>query len=227
MAAVAGRGQSREQLGPMDIADIGPAVPRRWGAFGHWLGGTLLRLLGWRITGEFPNVPKLIVIGAPHTSNFDAVVGLGAMLFLNIRLHCMVKDVAFKGPWGPLFKWLGGLPIDRSKHTGMVEQTIEAFERSDKLVMVITAEGTRKAAEKWKTGFYHAAVGARVPVMCAVLNYTRRELTLAPAPPLSGDLARDWPQILQLYRDSVPRRPERLSRPICELQGKQWRPWKP
>ncbi len=209
----------------MECADLGAAVPRRWGAFGHWLGRTLLRALGWRLTGAFPDVPKLIIIGAPHTSNFDALIGLGAMLSLNVRLNCMVKDVAFKGPWGALFKWLGGLPIDRSKATGVVEQTIEAFDSSEQLVMVIAAEGTRKAAAKWKTGFYHAAVGAGVPVLCAVLNYDRRELNFVTAPPPTGDFARDWPQILERFRNGVPREPERLSKPLCDLQGKQWRPW--
>lgn len=147
------------------------------------------------------------------------------MLELNVRLNCMAKDVAFKGPWGPLFRWLGGIPIDRSQSTGMVEQTVQAFRRVDRLVMVIAAEGTRKAAEKWKTGFYHAALGARVPVLCAVLRYDRRELHFMMAPPLSGDFARDWPQILECFRDSVPRKPERLSKPLCDLQGKIWRPW--
>ena len=209
----------------MDHSDLGPAVPRRWGRVGRWLGQLLLRLMGWRMVGKFPNVPKLIVIGAPHTSNFDALVGLGAMLALNVRLHCMAKDVAFKGPWGPLFRWLGGIPIDRSKATGMVEQTVQAFNSRAQLVLVITPEGTRKAAEKWKSGFYHAAVGAEVPILCVVVNYERRELLFMPPVLPSGDYARDWPRIIGLFRDSAPRRPERLSKPLCDLQGKAWRPW--
>ncbi len=207
-------------------ASIGSQVPRRGNAFTRWLGRLILRLTAFRLVGEFPNVSKLIILGAPHTSNYDGLVGLGAMMTLSVDLRAMVKDNAFQGPWAGFFKWLGGMPINRREAKGVVEQTVQAFQDNPKMVLVIAPEGTRKAAEKWKTGFYHAAAGAQVPILCAALNYTRRELCFTPLVHPSGDFARDWPQILGRYKDSVPRHPPRMSKPICDLQGKAWQPYK-
>lgn len=206
--------------------DVGPAVPRRGNAFSRWLGRRLLNLIGWRMVGEFPNERKCILLGAPHTSNFDVVLALGGMLDLGINLNVMVKDNAFKGPWAGVFRWFGALPIDRSKSTGMVEQTVETFKRADHLLLVIMGEGTRKAPEKWKTGFYHIAAGAQIPLVPCVLRYDLKVLEFKPPFHPSGDFAKDWPLLLAQFKDGVPRYPERLSKPLADLQGKPWRPWR-
>ncbi len=200
-------------------------MPRRGNALSRWLGRRLLNIIGWRMVGEFPNLSKCILLGAPHTSNFDVVVALGGMLDLGINLNVMVKDNAFKGPWAGLFRWLGARPIDRSQSRGVVEATADAFISSEQMVLVIMGEGTRKAPEKWKTGFYHIAHKAQIPLIPAVLRYDRKMLEFKPAFYPSGDFDRDWPKILEQFRDGCPRYPQRLSRPLADLQGKTWQPW--
>lgn len=205
--------------------DLGPAVPRRGNAFSRWLGRFILNRIGWRMVGQFPNVPKCILLGAPHTSNFDVVVALGGMYDLGIRLSVMVKDTAFNGPWAGVLKWLGAVPIDRSQKRGVVEATVDAFNDAPHLILVIMGEGTRKAPEKWKTGWYHIALGAKIPLIPSVLHYDRKELEFKPAIYPSGDFEKDWPMILEQFRDGYPRYPERLSKPLADLQGKPWHPY--
>lgn len=204
--------------------DLGPAVPRRGNAFSRWLGRFILNRIGWRMVGAIPDLPKFILLGAPHTSNFDVVVAMGGMFDMGIRLSVMVKNNAFKGPWAGLIRWLGAVPIDRSQSRGVVEATVDAFNATEKLVLVIMGEGTRKAPEKWKTGWYHIALGARIPLVPSVLHYDTKELEFrAPYYP-TGNFEKDWPLILEQFRDGCPRYPQRLSKPLAELQGKPWRP---
>ena len=124
------------------------------------LGRLWLRANGWRIEGEMPNLPKFIIVGAPHTSNWDLPYTLAAGLHYGVRVHWMGKDSIFKWPYGGLMHWLGGIPVDRSKPNNAVAQMVEKFAASDRLVVVIPPEGTRGKITRWKTGFYHIAVGA-------------------------------------------------------------------
>lgn len=198
---------------------MGGAVPRRGNAFSRWLGRLLLRLMGWRITGHFPDVPKAVVIGAPHSSNWDGLVAAGVVLALQVRIGLMAKDALFRWPFAGLLRWLGGIPIDRHSARGVVDQSVDRFREREKLFLGIAPEGTRTAAEQWRTGFYLIASRARVPVIVAVIDYGRRELRFAdvlyPGEHYSeAEMGADMQRILSHYRGVVPRRPERLSLPL-------------
>lgn len=207
------------ELPQMDHDSIGGNVPRRGNVFTRWLGHLILRLGGWRIVGAIPDCAKMVVIGAPHTSNKDALIALGVGLSLQVRFKVMVKASAFRGPFDRFFRWLGGLPIERSVAGGMVEQCIQAFGRHDGLLLAVAPEGTRRAPAEWKRGYYHVAVGAGVPILPAVIDYDRKRVCFMPIIEPSGDYEQDWPQIVNAFRLGYPRHPERLSQPLCTVLG--------
>lgn len=195
----------------------GPRVPRRGNAFSRWLGLSVLAMFGWRVAGELPNREKFIIIGAPHTSNLDGLLGMAALMAMGLRANTMIKDSLFRGPLGVLLRWLGALPIDRSSPKGVVEQSIDAFASNEALVLLITPEGTRKAAREFKSGFYRIALGAGVPIVPAAANYRIRAATLGEPMIPSGDYDTDLESLLNYFRrQGGPRRPERLSLPLRE-----------
>lgn len=203
---------------------LGAGVPRRGNAFSRGLGRLLLRLLGWRLEGAFPDLPKLVLIGAPHTSNMDGVVSFITLFALGLRAHTMIKDSAFKGPLGWLLRWLGALPIDRKSPKGVVEQTVEAFARDPQFVLLLAPEGTRAAAPEWKRGYWHVARGAGAPVLPVAIDYPRKRIRFGEPLTPGTDYAADFARLLAFYAaHSAPRHPERLSRPLCEAQQRPWR----
>ncbi|TXH02613.1 MAG: hypothetical protein E6R07_14920 [Nevskiaceae bacterium] len=205
------------------IPVLGAQLPRRGNAFSRGLGRLMLWLMGWRIEGAFPDLPKMVLIGAPHTSNMDGVIGLATLTALGLRAGTMIKDSAFKGVMGPILRWFGAIPINRRSPKGVVEQSVDAFAGNKRLVMLIAPEGTRSSAPEWKRGFYHIALGARVPVVPAAANYARKVITIGPPLNPSGDYAADLQTLLAFYRDfGVPRHRNRLSKPLCEAQGIAW-----
>lgn len=159
----------------------------------------LMRALGWRFSGERPGDPKFILIGAPHTSNWDFLLTLALVGHFDIPLRYMVKDSVFRGPWGGLLKALGGIPIDRSQSFNRVEKTIQAFQQRDSLVLGILPEGTRKRTEFWKSGFYHIAHGAGVPLILARVDARTRTLVLGKRLMPSGDIEADMKEIADYY----------------------------
>ncbi|MDF1780534.1 MAG: lysophospholipid acyltransferase family protein [Alcanivoracaceae bacterium] len=193
---------------------LGSEVPRRGNKFFQWLGEWVLGLMGWRVVGEFPNVRKAVVIGAPHTSNWDGVVGVSTVLALRLRISLMGKSSLFRGPFGPLLRWIGLIPIDRTSAAGIVEQSVEKFNEKDQLFLGIAPEGTRHGAPEWKTGFYRIALEAGVPIMLAMFDYENRILHLPLTFHPTGDMDADMERILHCYRGVQPKRPERLSGPL-------------
>ena len=156
------------------IPALGSKVPRRGNRIAVALGRFLLRALGWRIEGEIPNLAKLVIAVAPHTSNWDFVVGMAAMFALDLRLTFIGKHTIFAGPLAPLLRWMGGIPVDRSAPHGVVGESIRAFGEADRLVLAIAPQGTRKAVPHFKSGFLHIARGAGVPVLLAAFDYEAR-----------------------------------------------------
>jgi 1-acyl-sn-glycerol-3-phosphate acyltransferase len=136
----------------------------------HHLARLFMRLAGWRIDGTFPDLPKFVLIGAPHTSNWDFVLFLGVIFSLRADVRFMGKAELFRWPIGWFFRWCGGIPVDRKKSTGLVEQMVDAFNRSDKLILVIAPEGTRHHVVEWKRGFYHIAKSAGIPIVMAQVD---------------------------------------------------------
>ena len=151
----------------------------------RWLAYRLLRLRGWSFEGEVPPEPKMVVIGAPHTSNWDFIVFLAALHHYRLRVRFLAKDGLFWGPFDWLFRYLGGIPVNRSLPGGVVRQAVESFRNEDEMLLVIAPEGTRAAAPSWKSGFLRIAEAAGVPVLLAALDVPTRRVVIGP-------LVRDW-----------------------------------
>jgi len=190
------------------LPDLGPSVPRRGNGFTRWLARTIARLIGWRVVGSLPDLPKFVMIAAPHTSNWDFPLGIMALYATGFRVSFFGKDSLFRPPLGWLMRWLGGQPVDRSASHGMVEETIRVIRSAPECILAIAPEGTRKRTEQWKTGFYHVARGAGLPIVLGYFDYRRKEvgfgLTLWP----TGDLERDMQEIKAFYGTKTPRHPK-------------------
>ena len=167
---------------------LGDAVPRRGSATVQWLGRTALALFGWRIEGTIPNLPKFVIAVAPHTSNWDFVVGMAAMFALDLRLTFIGKHTLFVGPFGWVLRWMGGIPVDRSSPHGVVDASVRAFAESSRQVLAIAPQGTRRNVAHFKSGFLHIAHGAGVPVLAAALDYGERCVRLGPLWKVGADL---------------------------------------
>ncbi len=176
------------------IPTPGEALPRRGNAALAAFGRLALRLLGWRIEGEVPDVPKLVIAVAPHTSNWDFVIGTAAMFALDLRLSFLGKHTIFRGPFDALLRWMGGIPVDRARPQGVVAECVRAFAQSDRRVLALAPQGTRKGAGRFRSGFLHIARGAGVPVLLAALDYGARCVRIGPlvqpGADVEGDLAR-------------------------------------
>lgn len=183
-----------------DRIEIGAAVPRRRNRALYWLGRTILGLAGWRIDVRLPDMPKMVIIAAPHTSNWDFVFGMAVVLKLQIDLHWYAKHTLFQTWMGPFFRWLGGLPVDRSAPGGVVTQTAAAFAEREQLIIALAPEGTRSRREQWKHGFYHMATAAQVPIVVAYIDYARKQVGIGPVFQPSGDWARDMKPVFEFYR---------------------------
>jgi len=194
---------------------IGDKLPRRGNPISRWIGRSFLWLIGWRIEGSLPNLPKMVMIGAPHTSNMDGVVSIATLVALGIRASTMIKDSAFKGVMGPILRGFGAIPINRKSPKGVVEQTVDAFANNAQMVMLIAPEGTRHSAQEWKRGYWHIALGAGVPVLPACVHYGKKIVTFGPPLMPSGNYAADLAQLLEFYVEHAgPRHPDRLSLPL-------------
>lgn len=165
-----------------------------------WLSAALLRVRGWKIEGQFPDLPKYVMIAAPHTTNWDFPIALGTCFALRNKIYWMGKHSLFKGPMGPLMRWLGGISVNRSRSNSLVQQVIDAYREADRLVVVIPPEGTRKKVTEWKTGFYHIAVGAGVPVVLAYVDFPNKRVGVGPTFYPSGDLDADMREIRAFYQ---------------------------
>jgi len=187
---------------------LGPQVPRRGNALTRIIARAILRLFGWRVDGTFPNLPRFVIIAAPHTSNWDFPVGVLAKYAIGIRVSFLGKDSLFRPPLGWLMRWLGGQPVDRTHPHGLVEQTAEAMRRAERFVLVIAPEGTRRRVARWKSGFYRVASTVGVPIVPGFFDYGTR--TIGFGPPLwpSGDEDADLAALRAFYRDKQGRHPE-------------------
>jgi 1-acyl-sn-glycerol-3-phosphate acyltransferase len=164
----------------MQWQPLGPRVPRRNNPVSRIIGRLGLRLLGWRMQGEWPNEAKLIVAVAPHSSNMDFILSVGVFWGLNLRTSFLAKDSLFWFPLGPIMRSLGGVPVDRSSPQGMVDDLADRFRAAEQLVIGITPEGTRGGVRTWKSGFARIAAAAEVPVLPAILNYEEKLIYLQP-----------------------------------------------
>lgn len=175
----------------MLIPPVGDQPPRRGNFISSAIARALMLLTGWRFEGTLPNLPKFVLIVAPHTSNWDFPIGLMAMFGLAIRGTFLGKDTLFKPPFGFFFRWLGGVPVDRSSSNNVVEQTISYFTTRERIILALSPEGTRKKIPRWRTGFYWVAVGAGVPIVPVAFDFPRKRIVLHPPQRMSGDARQD------------------------------------
>lgn len=184
-----------------------PSLPSELGfpRQGNWLtramGHTLLKAMGWKLEGEWPEVPKLVTIGAPHTSNWDLGLAMGMMLSLNLRLSWMMKREAFFWPLGGLWRAMGGMPIDRKAAQDVVTQTAETFAKHKQLHLGITPEGTRSKVGGFRKGYLRMANAADVPVFLVGVDARNKRLVLDRFWPLTGDVDADNAAIEAYYRE--------------------------
>jgi 1-acyl-sn-glycerol-3-phosphate acyltransferase len=169
----------------------------------RFLSRIYLRSQGWRVVGQLPDIPKFVIIGAPHTSNWDFVMFLALAFVLKGNLRYMGKKELFYPPHGWFFRWCGGVPVDRSRPQGLVEQTVQAIQEADQFQMVITPEGTRSKVGEWKRGFYHIAKQANIPVVAGYVDSSTKTCGIGPTFTLTDDMEADIQAMQAFFKDKV------------------------
>ncbi len=173
-----------------------------------WVGRTYLAVTGWREEGERPAPPQFVLIAAPHTSNWDLPVMMALSFVYDVPIRWVGKHTLFEPPGGWLMTALGGIPIVRHERQSRVQTLAKLFEEYPDLVLTVAAEGTRKRVEHWKSGFYHIARAAHVPIVCGYLDYARRRGGFGLVVEPTGDMRADMDRIRAFYADKVGKFPE-------------------
>jgi 1-acyl-sn-glycerol-3-phosphate acyltransferase len=174
---------------------------------------SFLKVFGWRLEGRLPDVDKLVVIAAPHTSNWDLPVLLSVAFALRAKACWLGKHSLFRRPFGFLFRWMGGIPVYRSASQNMVAQSVEMFRNSEKLILTIPPEGTRSKVSYWKTGFYYIAIGAEIPIAMAFIDYKRKASGVGPTLYPTGNIEADMEVIRNFYATVTAKYPDKASLP--------------
>jgi 1-acyl-sn-glycerol-3-phosphate acyltransferase len=164
-----------------------------------------LRLSGWQFEGPVPSEKKYVALAVPHTSNWDGLLLVALLQSIGLQMEWMVKDSWVKSPLGPVLRKVGAVGINRSKHSNVVDQMIEQFAKRDAFVLGIPPEGTRSRADHWRSGFYHIAMGAKVPVVPGYLDFGRKRAGLGPAMMMTGDARGDMDRIRAFYAEKDPK----------------------
>jgi 1-acyl-sn-glycerol-3-phosphate acyltransferase len=175
------------------------------------LSRLFFRLTGWRVVGSLPDLPKYIIVGVPHTSNWDFVIFISLALYLRGDIRYMGKSQLFRWPLGGFFRWCGGYPVDRSKPQGLVDQMADAFRENARFTLTITPEGTRHKVQEWKTGFYHIAKKAGVPVSLGFVDSATKTCGIGPTFYLTEDMNADMQAIKAFFVGKMGIRPHRTS----------------
>lgn len=169
----------------------------------------LFTILGWKLENDFPQSPKkYVVIAAPHTSWLDFPIAILSRMASGTMIHFIGKASLFKGPFGFLFKALGGTPVDRSKSTNMVDAVIAVFNAKKEFRLGISPEGTRKKVDKWKTGFYYIAKGANVPIVMATLDFKNKKIKISEPFYTTGNKDADFEVFHSFFKDVKGKNPE-------------------
>ncbi|MEO7966567.1 MAG: 1-acyl-sn-glycerol-3-phosphate acyltransferase [Gemmatimonadaceae bacterium] len=192
--------------------EIPPQVPRRMSESGRSFGCTGLRVLGWRMEGNLPDEAKLVLIVAPHTSNWDFVVGFLCYLALDVGATWFGKHTIFRWPFGAVFRHFGGIPIYRDSQSAgsVVDLYSDEFAKRERMVLAIAPEGTRRKVTEWKSGFYRIAVRAGASIVPVILDYSRKRIVLdAPIYP-TGEWETDIVRIKGRFKAEQARHPEQF-----------------
>jgi 1-acyl-sn-glycerol-3-phosphate acyltransferase len=190
------------------IPVLGPNVQRAHGPLAAFVGRLMMAIRGWRIEGEIPDIPKMVLIVAPHTSNWDFLTGIWVKLALHMGARFVGKHTLFRWPLGVVMRWLGGVPVDRTAAVGFVEETTRVMRESERMTLVLAPEGTRRRTDRWKSGFYRIAVAAGVPILLAGLDYSRKVVFFGPLIEPTGDYEKDLARIQSHYDAGMALKPE-------------------
>ena len=180
--------------------------------FVQWLGRSLLSVLGWKVLGEIGEEhtnKNLVVIVAPHTSNWDGILGVAAIAGLDARISFIGKDTAFKYGLGAFLKYMGGIPIDRSNPGGVINDAIEKIKKMNGTLLGMAPEGTRSKVEAWKTGFLRIAEGIDAKIIPASIDFATKEILLGKVFVPSGDNKKDIRDLQDYYKVFTARHPEK------------------
>ncbi len=178
-----------------------------------WFAQQLFRLLGWKIVGDYPpGLDKAVVIMAPHTSNWDFFYGMTTVLIKQVPTKFAIKKEVMFFPLGYILNKLGAIPIDRRPKKfapiSQVDQLAQIIRESKKLILIIAPEGTRKYAPRWKTGFYHIAMKANVPIVLGYLDYAKKHAGIGPVFYPTGNMEQDIQEMQAYYRDKTAKYPD-------------------
>ncbi len=168
----------------------------------------VLKILGWKLDVTIPKEKKFILIGAPHTSNWDFLLALLTFWTLDLKIYWVAKVQMFRGPLYCFFTTLGGIPVDRSASHGFIDQIAEKFKQTDTMVLTIAPEGTRSKTKYWKSGFYYIALAADVPICLAYINYKTKTLGFKELIYPTGDILADMKMIAEFYSDIEGKQPQ-------------------
>ena len=169
---------------------------------------TVLKIIGWQVSFSLPPRDKCVLIGAPHTSNWDFPLALLGMWACGLRFNWVGKHTLFMGPLGPIMRAIGGIPVDRLGSVGFLKKVIDIFASRDQSVMAIAPEGTRSLTKQWKEGFYRIALAAGVPIALAYIDYPRKRIGIDRLLEPSGDIDTDFMILVEYYHDKIGKRPE-------------------
>lgn len=189
--------------------------------FRHLFGRLYLFLTRWKWEGSLDDTPRCVVVAAPHTTNWDMPKMQCIGWAMKARFRWLGKKSLFRPPGGWFLKALGGVPVDRSSRMNMVEQAVERFGQEERFALVIPPEGTRSKREFWKSGFYHIACGAQVPIALSFLDYSRKVGGIGLIFQPTGEVAADMERIRGFYRAEMARFPELFTAPRLEEEGRE------
>ncbi len=169
---------------------------------------TILKIIGWRVDVTLPVEKKFVLIGVPHTSNWDLPLALLCFWFIQKKITWVAKKQLFIGPLNMIFRALGGIPVDRSAPTGFIEQISQQFNTHEEMILCLAPEGTRSKTRYWKSGFYYIALTAKVPICLGYVDYPNRVIGFGTVIIPSGDIAKDFEKIQSFYQSKVGKHPE-------------------
>ena len=165
----------------------------------------LNKIIGWRVIGYLPKNEKYIIAVVPHSSYFDLIIAVLIRTYSGLKIKFIGKKELFNPITSYLFKFLGGIPVDRTKNSNIVDEVVELFELGKIKILAIAPEGTRKRVEKWKTGFYYIALKAKLPILMVSFDYIRKEVKINNKFYPSGDIDKDFIELKKKVNDVLVR----------------------
>jgi len=175
------------------------------------LSRLILKLIDWKLDERVPETQRYVMIAYPHTSNWDFILGMLAKWSMGLPINWVAKHSMFWGPFKPMFIAMGGVPLNREKSTGFIQKNIELFAQREHFILGLMPEGTRSRTDHWKTGFYHIAHGANVPIVFAYMDYKNKIIGIGGMMKTSGDIHADLDIIKDFYKDKIGYKPAKQS----------------